>query len=56
MMCSQAGLNMMNLSTLNSFFSGRDESWFYLITGRPASQLNPASEPCKQTHLYIHSS
>lgn len=28
----QAGLNMMNLSTLNSFFSGRDESWFYLIT------------------------
>lgn len=29
---TQAGLNMMNLSTLNSFFSGRDESWFYLIT------------------------
>lgn len=27
-----AGLNMMNLSTLNNFFSGRDESWFYLIT------------------------
>lgn len=28
----QAELNMTNLSTLNSFFSGRDESWFYLIT------------------------
>ena len=28
----QAGLNMTNLSTLNNFFSGRDESWFYLIT------------------------
>ena len=27
-----AGINMMNLSTLNNFFSGRDESWFYLIT------------------------
>jgi indoleamine 2,3-dioxygenase len=29
---TSAGLNMMNLSTLNNFFSGRDESWFYLIT------------------------
>lgn len=27
-----AGINMMNLATLNNFFSGRDESWFYLIT------------------------
>ena len=23
---------MENLSTLNNFFDGRDESWFYLIT------------------------
>lgn len=29
---TSAGLNMMNLSTLNNFFSGRDESWFYLVT------------------------
>jgi indoleamine 2,3-dioxygenase len=27
-----AGLNMMNLATINNFFNGRDESWFYLIT------------------------
>eukprot|EP00602_Paraphysomonas_sp_CaronLab_P000143 CAMPEP_0185028784 /NCGR_PEP_ID=MMETSP1103-20130426/14774_1 /TAXON_ID=36769 /ORGANISM="Paraphysomonas bandaiensis, Strain Caron Lab Isolate" /LENGTH=666 /DNA_ID=CAMNT_0027563311 /DNA_START=1 /DNA_END=2001 /DNA_ORIENTATION=- len=27
-----AAISMMNLSTLNNFFSGRDESWFYLIT------------------------
>jgi hypothetical protein len=27
-----AEINMMNLATINNFFNGRDESWFYLIT------------------------
>eukprot|EP01041_Mallomonas_annulata_P010673 gene10673-22276_t len=27
-----AAISMNNLSTLNNFFDGRDESWFYLIT------------------------
>ena len=29
---SEADICMENLSTLNNFFDGRDESWFYLIT------------------------
>ena len=29
---SGASINMGNLATLNNFFDGRDESWFYLIT------------------------
>lgn len=29
---TQADICMENLSTLNNFFDGRDESWFYLIT------------------------
>ena len=29
---SEADVCMENLSTLNNFFDGRDESWFYLIT------------------------
>lgn len=29
---SHADICMENLSTLNNFFNGRDESWFYLIT------------------------
>lgn len=29
---SDAAICMENLSTLNNFFDGRDESWFYLIT------------------------
>lgn len=29
---AQADVCMENLSTLNNFFDGRDESWFYLIT------------------------
>lgn len=28
----EAEISMENLSTLNNFFDGRDESWFYLIT------------------------
>lgn len=28
----KAAITMDNLSTLNNFFDGRDESWFYLIT------------------------
>ena len=29
---AEADICMENLSTLNNFFDGRDESWFYLIT------------------------
>jgi hypothetical protein len=29
---TEADICMENLSTLNNFFDGRDESWFYLIT------------------------
>ena len=29
---NEADISMENLSTLNNFFDGRDESWFYLIT------------------------
>ena len=28
----EADISMENLSTLNNFFDGRDESWFYLVT------------------------
>lgn len=29
---AEGAISMENLSTLNNFFDGRDESWFYLIT------------------------
>lgn len=41
---TQADICMENLATLNNFFGGRDESWFYLVTVEIGKGL---------THLYF---
>eukprot|EP00600_Ochromonadales_sp_CCMP1393_P011398 CAMPEP_0175007498 /NCGR_PEP_ID=MMETSP0005-20121125/6443_1 /TAXON_ID=420556 /ORGANISM="Ochromonas sp., Strain CCMP1393" /LENGTH=1042 /DNA_ID=CAMNT_0016262943 /DNA_START=38 /DNA_END=3166 /DNA_ORIENTATION=+ len=40
-----ADICMENLSTLNNFFDGRDESWFYLITVEVEAKGAPAIVP-----------